>query len=118
MESLAKGELAAQPPPWWKQEKELALTVSSEFVGFTVLERCTSLPCRAEIISWGQLGRGLTHLSTHAHRAIARASFRRKPGLHSDDLLVEINFKTKGFKLQTLARSREARKPQHLLVFH
>lgn len=111
MGSLAKGELAAWPPPgckFRKQEKELALTISSDPVGFTVCKHCTSLPHQAEISSWGQLGRGLTHLPTHEHGAITQALFRRKPGLHSDNLLAEINFKTRGFK--PLARTKEDRK--------
>lgn len=95
MESPAKGKLAAYPPLWGKQDNDLALTISSELAGFTVHEHCTSLPRQAEI-----------------------SSFHRKPGLHSDSLLAEINFKTRVFKPQTWARTREARKPQHLLVFH
>ena len=42
------------------------MTLSSEPVGFTVCEHLTSLPCWADLSSWGQLGRGLTH-QPHTH---------------------------------------------------
>lgn len=47
----SRGELAAQPPPQQKQEKELALVIPSELKRFTVHERCISLPRWAEIRS-------------------------------------------------------------------
>lgn len=68
MGSPTKGELAAQPPPWCKQEKKLTPMIPSELAGFTVHEHCTSLPCQAEI-----------------------SSFRK------NDLLAEIHFKPQTF---------------------
>lgn len=88
MESLAKGDLVAQPPPRWKQEKEHALMISSELEGLTVCEHCTSLPYQAAVSSWGQFGKDLAHLPTHAHIAITQALFHGKPGLHQTIFLL------------------------------